>query len=218
LGPFHARWWGKRAPAHEFPRSARDDSQARQTQYAGHAVEFLERYRDALPSALLTIVELLRSRLARVLDGLANGPQTLIHGDFHLDNLIFSARGSDRSVVVLDWQTAVVSAPAWDLALFLFGSLTPADRRAAEGPLLDRYAALLAANGVSGYSGERLRHDCRLALLALFAGTIGWIARLETHELADRERALQEAVIADGRLVSALLDHDVADLPELRSD
>jgi hypothetical protein len=106
LAPFHARWWGKRAPAHGFPPSARGDSQARQTQYAGHAVEFLERYMDALPSALLTIVELLRSRLGRVLDGLANGPQTLIHGDLHLDNLIFSARGSDRSVVVLDWQTA----------------------------------------------------------------------------------------------------------------
>jgi hypothetical protein len=93
--------------------------------------------------------------------------------------------------------------------LFPFGSLSPEDRRSAEGVLLDRYAELLAAHGVRGYSRENLRLDCRLALLALFAGTIIGIASLEPDELSERERALQDAAITDGRLIAALLDHDV---------
>ena len=75
--------------------------------------------------------------------------------DLHLDNLIFDARGG-RSVVVLDWQTVSVGAPARDLAPFLFGSLSPEDRRISERVLLDRYAELLAAYGVRGYSREDL--------------------------------------------------------------
>ena len=209
LGPFHARWWGEHARARAFPRSI-GDLDARQERYARCALTFLERYGDGLPSAVPGVVELLRSRLAHVLAALDEGPRTLIHADLHLDNLIFDGRGS-RSVVVLDWQTASVGPPAWDLVLFLSGSLTPGDRRAAEGGLLDRYLTLLAAHGVDGYSAEGLHRDCGLALLALLAGTIVWVANVEEHEMLDRERALQEAVIADGRLMSAVLDHDVAE-------
>jgi aminoglycoside phosphotransferase (APT) family kinase protein len=197
---------GTRARA--FPRSI-GDLEARQERYARSATTFLERYGDGLPRAVRNVVELLRSRLARVLAALHEGPQTLVHADLHLDNLIFDGRGSGRSVVVLDWQTASVGPPAWDLALFLFGSLTPEDRRAGEGALLDRYLTLLAAHGVDGYSAESLRRDCRLALLALFAGTIVWVAGVEAHEMLERERALQRAAIADGRLIAAVLDYEI---------
>jgi streptomycin 6-kinase len=146
-----------------------------------------------------------------VLAALDEGPHTLTHGDLHLDNLIFDGRDG-RSVVVLDWQTVSVGAPARDVAPFLFGSLSAEDRRTAEGALLDRYAALLAAHGVRGYSREDLRLDCRLALLALLAGTIVWIGSLDADELSERERALQDAAITDGRLTAALLAHDLGAL------
>jgi Phosphotransferase enzyme family len=213
VAPFHARWWGERAPADAFPRS-RGDPHARQERYAQSATTFLTRHGDGLPSGVRSVVELLRSRLARMIVALDEGPQTLIHADLHLDNLIFDVRGSGRSVAVLDWQTTSVGSPAWDLVLFLFGSLAQEDRRATEDALLERYAELLAAHGVAGYSGESLRRDSRLALLALFAGTIVWIASLDANEMLERERALKQAAIADGRLMSAVLDHDVAELLE----
>jgi hypothetical protein len=207
LAPFHARWWGERAPAHAFPRAGTGPEE-REERYGRHVNAFLVRYGERLPAAVSRIVELLRSRLGRVVAALNEGQQTLTHGDLHLDNLIFDARGA-RSVAVLDWQTLSIGAPARDLALFLFGSLRPEDRRLAEDPLLDRYAALLAAHGVRSYSRENLQFDCRLALLALFAGTIIGIASLEPDELSERERALQDAAITDHRLTTALLDHDV---------
>jgi predicted HD phosphohydrolase len=46
------------------------------------------------------------------------------------------------------------------------------------------------------------------------AGTIVGIGSLDPDELSERERALQDAVVADGRLITALLDHDVGVLLE----
>lgn len=208
IAPFHAQWWGDRAPARAFPRAG-DDHDARQERYAGQVNLFLERYGDAVPVAVRRVLDRLRSHFARVLAALAAGPQTLIHADLHLDNVIFDGRGNARSAVVLDWQTCSVGSPAWDVALFLFGSLSIEDRRAAEDALLDRYAKLIAEHGVPDYGVDDLRRDCRLALLAVLAGTVGWLTSLDANELSDRERVLQEAVLTDGRLFAALLDHNV---------
>jgi hypothetical protein len=207
IAPFHARWWGERAPDHAFPRGG-GDPDARQARYDRQVDLFLERYGDAVPAAW-SVIERLRSRLARVLAALAAGQHTFIHADLHLDNVIFDGRGNGRSAIVLDWQTACIGSPAWDVALFLFDSLSIDDRRVAEDALLQRYATLLAEHGVPGYTVEDLRADCRLVLLAWLAGTVGWLTSLDATELTGRERALQQAVLADGRLVAALLDHDV---------
>jgi hypothetical protein len=208
LAPFHALWWGKRAPARRFPRSG-GDPRERQERFAQRAEPFLGRYGDSLPPAICSIVDRLRSRLSDVAEAMYSRPQTLIHGDLHLDNMIFDTRSADRSVVVLDWQTVSVGPPAWDVALFLIGSLSVEDRRAAEGELLARYVELLGTYGVRGYSVEDLRRECGLALLVLLAGTVGWLTTLNRDELIGRERALHEAALADGRLSAALLDHDV---------
>jgi aminoglycoside phosphotransferase (APT) family kinase protein len=156
------------------------------------------------------VVERLGSRLAVVANALDKRPHTLIHGDLDLDNMLFDARGADRSVVVLDWPTVSVGSPAWDVSLFLFGSLGVEDRRASEADLFDRYVALLSAHGVHDYSAEDLRLDCRLALLLLLAGTVVWLSALERGMLTAREQALQQAALADGRLVAALIDYDAA--------
>jgi hypothetical protein len=208
IAPFHARWWGERAPVHAFPRGG-GDPDARQARYDRQVDLFLERYGDAVPAAARSVIERLRSRLARVLAALAAAQHTFIHADLHLDNVIFDGRGNGRSAVALDWQTACIGSPAWDVALFLFDSLSIDDRRVAEDALLQRYATLLAEHGVPGYTVEDLRADCRLVLLALLAGTVGWLTSLDATELTGRERALQQAALADGRLVAALLDHDV---------
>jgi Phosphotransferase enzyme family len=208
IAPFHAQWWGERAPIHAFPRVG-GDHDAWQERYAGQVDLFLERYAESLSPAVRRLLDRLRSRLAAVRVALAAGPQTLIHADLHLDNVIFDGRAEGRSAVILDWQTASVGSPAWDVALFLFDSLSVEDRRAAEATLLDRYATLIAQHGVRGYGVDELRRDCRLALLVMLAGTVGWVTSLDANELSGRERALQEAVLADGRLFAALLDHDV---------
>jgi Ecdysteroid kinase-like family len=205
VAPFHARWWGDRASVSRFAVAGRDPRE-RQERFDGQYDLFIERYGDRLPPGISDVVERLRSRLADVASALDTRQKTLIHGDLHLDNLLFDARGDGRSVTVLDWQTVSIGSPAWDVALFLFGSLSVDDRRTAESELFDRYVGLLSAHGVRGFSSEDLRLDCGLAVLLALAGTVGWLATVD-RDASARERALQDAVLSDGRLFTAVLDY-----------
>ena len=131
---------------------------------------------------------------------------------FALDNLIFDTDRKGGSVVVLDWQTVSAGSPARDVAMFLFQSLRVPDRRAAEDELCERYLSGLVEHGVRDYTNDDLRLDCRLALLVMLAGTVVWLTALKSDELTTRERALQDAVLGDERLVAALLDHEAGEL------
>lgn len=210
LARFHARWWGERAPRDGFERLVRDGREW-QERYARQLDTFLERQEGYVPLEVSILASQLRPKLADVAEALYGRPRALTHNDLHLDNVLFDARGPG-SVVVLDWQTVSVGAPAWDVTLFLVDSLSVEDRRAAEAGLLDRYLSLLAENGVADYSPDDLRLDCHLSLLLLLAGTVGWLANLDPAKLTGRERALQDAALDDGRLAAALLDHDVETL------
>ena len=208
VAPFHARWWGDRAVVSGFPVSGQDP-RARQERYAGRVDLFLERCGNRVPDGLVDVLDRLRSQLVVVDEALHAREKTLIHGDLHLGNMLFDAPGDGRSVTVLDWQTVCVGPSAFDVALFLFGSLSVKDRRAAESELLERYIGLLSTNGVRGYSIEELREDCGLALLLVLAGTVGWLTTVDQYATA-RERALQDAVLTQGRLFTAVLDHGAA--------
>jgi Phosphotransferase enzyme family len=208
IAPFHARWWGGRAATSGFRRSG-PNAQTRQRRYVSQVDHFLSTLGTRVPTDVLRIVEQLRSRLAAVAGALAARHQALIHSDLHLNNMIFDA-GDDRSVTVLDWQTVSVGSPAWDVAMFLSGSLGIEDRRAAEPELLDRYVRLLSKHGVRDYSVEDLGLEYRLALLVLLAGTVSGLTAVDPDEATSRERALQnDALAPEGRLVAALRDHDV---------
>ena len=194
---FHAAHRGGREG---FPRWGRDPH-ARQERHASRVDAFIERYGAQLPAVVVGLADALRTQLASVLAELAATSPALIHGDLHLDNVLFDA--GDRPVVVLDWQHAATGPAAWDVALFLYGSLAPDDRRSVEDEVMAQCAREL------GCSPRELRRDCALALLVQLAGLIGWLSRAPSSDAGPRELAVRERALADGRLIAAL-----ADLPE----
>ena len=79
---------------------------------------------------------------------LRDGPMTVSHGDYRLDNLLFATERGGDPVTVVDWQTATQGYGVADLSYFVSAGLVPEDRRTHERDLVDRYRDGMAARGV----------------------------------------------------------------------
>ena len=104
------------------------------------------------------MIEWLKPRLGTYLAG-KGGPQSVIHGDFRTDNLIFGGQGGAVPMATVDWQTVARGCCALDVAYLLTTSVTPADRRAHEDELLATYHDRLRSLGVADYDATALRED-----------------------------------------------------------
>ncbi len=129
---------------------------------------------------------------ARNVSTLAQGPQTLLHGDAHIGNT-YVLPGDKTGF--LDWQ--VVRRGNWvhDVGYFLIGSLTIQDRRAHERSLLEQYRDALTVPKADLPSTEEVWRRYRqspaygLAIWLSTLGTDGW----QPHEIS---RALAERYAA----------------------
>ncbi|WP_054567607.1 oxidoreductase family protein [Frankia sp. R43] len=95
------------------------------------------------------------------------GRHSLIHGDYRLDNLLFSKAtdGVPPEVMAVDWQSLEVGFPGRDVAYFLSTALAPELRRSHEKALVRAYHDRLLEIGVPDYPFEACFHDYRLGIL-----------------------------------------------------
>jgi thiamine kinase-like enzyme len=167
-----------------------------------------ERCGGTLPDVVLRIGEQFGRNAMWALSQLEGGPQTIAHGDFHLDNLFFGESSEGRTLAVADWQLATRGRAAFDLAYFLSGSLPPVDRRAHELRLLREWHELLVERGVRGYGFERALEDYRLSTLFCMTGVLIMLSMLDGGP--ERSAALFDTSLE--RVAAAIVDLDVAAL------
>ena len=98
-----------------------------------------------IPAAIQAVGPRWIDAMPRLLDGLADVPTTMVHGDFRADNLLFDG---DGSVVALDFQLVGTGHGAYDLAYFVTQSITAADASDQEQALFGRWIAGLERAGV----------------------------------------------------------------------
>ena len=134
-------------------------------------------------------------------------PFALVHGDYRLDNLLFTAGDSVPSVAAVDWQTLEVGNPGRDLAYFLGNSLLPSERRAHEQALIVAYHDALTASGVSDYTLEQCIEDYRFGQ---FQGPL--ITVLAAASLTHTARGDDMFVAMCTRACEAIRDLDSMDL------
>jgi aminoglycoside phosphotransferase (APT) family kinase protein len=213
LAALHAAGWEDPSfAAHEWLN--RHDPEQRETTaelVAMLAPLFLERFGSRVADEHRALVDRLLPILATVVGGY-DGPHTLTHGDYRLDNMLF--RDGESAPTIVDWQTAVWANPAHDVAYFIGGSLSTNDRRTYTDGLLDGYHAALVAAGVDGYSREQLAEDVRRAsvggVVMAFASAI-LVVQTERGDAMFAEmfrRHAQHALDADAL---ALLDRPAPD-------
>lgn len=107
----------------------------------------------------------------------AGGPRCLTHADFRPDNMMFAAAEGGRPVTVLDWQSVGYGHAAMDVAYFLAGAITPAERREHGDALIARYLGALSELGVARYDRTDFQRDFargsfQLFLTAYFAAMV----------------------------------------------
>lgn len=207
IARFHAHWW-------ENPRLDNSDWLAGAPGVPGDTElahfrdqlwpAFLNKVSIPLPDEVMENGELLgeyKGRIARHL--FTKKPETLIHADYHLENMIFGTSGEEAFFVV-DWQFVKRGRGIWDVAYFLSQNLAPEDRQAIEMDLLHDYMRILEDCGVRNYSFDDAMYDYRLSLIHRFGNLITTIAAMPFTE--EQIRMHVDELLP--RNISAILDHD----------
>ena len=169
---------------------------------------FQRSFPELITSELAAIMERF-GRSARSLLTVKEGrPITLVHGDYRLDNLFFSAGDHDSgggTVTAIDWQVCAKGPFAYDLGYFITQSLTVDDRRTHEAALIDAYLAELEAAGAT-HDRDMLIDDYRATAMFCLCYPI----QAGNVELVnDRARAL--IVDMFNRAMTAIDDHNATE-------
>ncbi len=162
---------------------------------------FLDGFAKHLDTEQLDLLNEFGPRLEPWLHG-RDGPSTVTHGDYRLDNLLFGDGETAPLVTAVDWQTPGHGAPVADLSYFCGAGLLPADRRALDRDLTERYAEELAANGVDidlDWLWYQYRRDAfgGLVMAVIASQVVGESERSEAMFTAMASRHLVQALDLD---------------------
>ena len=113
----------------------------------------------------LKIGEKLAPRILWLFEEITSRPKTLVNDDMKADNLLFGGVDSEESVVIVDWQFAIRSLGAIDVARLIGGSLTPGDRNGKQLEMFRHWYNELLEQGVRDYSREEAENDLKLGAL-----------------------------------------------------
>lgn len=212
LALLHAGWW-------ESPRRASLGWLSSPAEDEGELLNLIgDNYARAWPSfvelaggvsgPVATFGEALEGEMGRISLALQGPPRTLTHGDFRLANVMFGTQKGGPPFAAIDWEDVSVGPGAVDVAWFVVGGLSMADRRERERELLEGYHRTLVGHGVPEYPFERLWEDYRTALLDRFVQAVLLAASPSVFTRRRRfGRALAERFIAaseDHRLIEGL--------------
>ena len=207
MAPFHARHWddARLEEARWLQRSNRRRAESVSGLLAAGLPRCRELFPDKLGPLTATVTELAVAD-PRVFELLGQGPQTVLHGDLHLQNAMFR----NGAVRAIDWQTCFRGNAMADVARLFASSLTIAERRELTEKLLLEYCAALGRFGVTNYPDTQAMDDLAVALIH---NVMVYVIALPLVDLAimktEEERTGVTYLDATfGRLEAALADHD----------
>ncbi|MGE4322771.1 MAG: phosphotransferase [Sphingobium sp.] len=145
---------------------------------------FLDRYRDMLEPEYQAYVRRLLPIYPKILTD-QNGPQTVQHGDYRLDNLLFDVGGAGN-VHILDWGTVAHASGLTDVSYFIGASLNEQQRADHERDLVRIYYDTLSGLPIGDYSWDDCWRDYRrFCFLGISTGIVAPMM-VERSDRADR--------------------------------
>ncbi len=172
IARFHARWWGMPTPASGDEDRSLFRHMRTPDWVADRRSRYLSRYGSPVSPALACLLAHGVEALDVAADRLDDAPVSLIHGDLHLDNILFV--GPEATPVFLDWTRTTVGPAVRSLADLAF-HMSPAGTHA---QVIRRYRRGLQQCGVD-YPEDRLLDDLGAVMVgAVLTWTLG-LARWE---------------------------------------
>ncbi|RLN68458.1 hypothetical protein BBP00_00001001 [Phytophthora kernoviae] len=144
------------------------------TKFPGCWAAFLDDIQLESPdkARLTTLCEQLSKKpdqLTKLHDLVDQGPSSLIHGDFHIANMLLSTDPAEETTWLLDWATCGKGNPLRDLAFFFIVSVQASHRQAQEAQCLKVYHEALTKETEAAYlSLDELHHKYKLCILNQF--------------------------------------------------
>jgi hypothetical protein len=182
-------------------RTSDDEAAQLQMFYAMVFPGFAAGYRERLSTEAFELAEAFGQRVAEWVNG-RSGPESVTHGDYRLDNLLFATPAGGPPVTAVDWQTPGHGPPIGDLAYFCGAGLLPDARRANERSLVELYGSSLAEYGVAideSWLWEQYRRDAFAGVIMAVVASqvVGESARSASLFTAMASRHLQHAIDLD---------------------
>jgi hypothetical protein len=167
LAVVHAAFWqSPRLAEYDFLPRIRDTARPVQALFRRALPGFRRHYWSALPGQIRKLADWLSEHAVDATRRLAEGPVTIVHMDYRLDNLFFAEDPADGpgQVIPFDFQATCVGPAVLDVANFLGTSLPPELPRQEEMDLVRLYHEGLLAGGVGSYPLEQCMLDYRRAI------------------------------------------------------
>ena len=209
LARFHASWWDSpRLDALDWLPPKVTEASVYKEIYADSWQSFIGKAGEGMPRGLRDLGDRLGDEISAIKARLSRTPQTLLHGDYRLDNCFFPTAEGSPPLVVFDWEFCVRGRGAYDVAAFISEAYSAEQRRDEEMGLLRTYHETLLENGVSGYSFEECVEDYRLSMMEV---AVFWIVTGGYCEY-DGERATTYLHNSLARFDAAIADLACAEL------
>ena len=187
------RWlpnWGQGTAGGPRPHQRRSD------RYRSLIGPFLAAHAQGTPSWVSSLLREIAAHLEDRLAELARLPQTLIHADAHLDNIIFRK----ETAYWLDWQSASLGPGLYDLTRLLSETVDVTTDLPLARRLVHAYASHLSWHGVDEEAaGHEISHLPAMAAAVLVGFVSGYGGRPRAT-LAARERLIVDRAVSEGGL------------------
>ena len=205
IAKLHAFWWGKcdqpeNSWMYDFMSPA-EMQKLRDFVYMPSLEPAIENFSSFFGNGGADLCRKVGEQYAEIVDKITPA-YTFLHGDYRQDNFIIRA-GSDEPVI-MDWQISGAGIAIFDVTYFICQSLQTDLRQKIQKPLIERYVACLAENGVKDYAFEQAWNDYRGLTLFCLIYPITVCGSLDLGN--DRGRALAECMLE--RNLSAVEDLD----------
>lgn len=160
IAKFHGYWWNSKELEELtwMPEENRDHVHA----FKDNWDEFKEEHRDILDDQKIYSGDLIAQSGQKIEDLSKIAPRTIIHYDFRADNMLFNEQDD---IMVVDWQTAIKSFGAFDIARAVCGSHHGILEKSHHIEFLELWYKEILDSGVTNYTFDEAWRDYRLGII-----------------------------------------------------